>query len=252
MPLTAGQEKIALNTMSAVRRVEDTFALQLATTMRKLERNLTDFIQANQITGTVDTALARQQIEQILVQSGYYETTGALLNEGYQAVVDDSAELYNKLYGKNFQFQDVSLQQLQALKNLDLEQYTQLAGQAVTEINRALTDLQFGSINFSQAFSIIREQVVDKLERYAGTWLTTGLSGIYRESSITLALDNDIKKFQYVGTIIATSRPFCKKHLGEVKTIEEWNTLDNGQLAPISTYMGGWNCRHSFIGVVEE
>ena len=251
MALTDSQEKITLNSLSSIRRIEDSFTLQLEKTMRALERNLTDYLQANQITGIVDTALGRQQIEQILIESGYYETTGRLLNDGYQSAINEASDMYNDLYNENFQFQDVSLQQLNALKQLDLSQFNQLAGQSGQELNRILTDLQFGAIDFNQALTAMREQVIDKLERYSKTWVTTGLSGIYRKSTTMLAEDNGITRFQYVGPRDRITRPFCARYLGQVKTMEEWDKLDNGQIGPVSTYMGGYNCRHSFIGVVD-
>jgi hypothetical protein len=251
MALNDKQDKITLNSLASIRKVEDSFTLQLEKTMRKLERNLTDYLQANQLTGVVDTALSRQQIQQVLIDSGYYQTTGALLNEGYQAAINESANLYSQLYDESFQFQDVSLQQLNALKNLDLTQFNQLADTAAQTLNRTLTDLQFGAIDFNQALTTLREKVVDQLQRHGKTWLTTGLSGIYRESTTQLASDNGIERYQYVGPNDSLTRPFCKKYLGQVKTLDEWNKLDNGQINPVGTYGGGYNCRHTFIGVVD-
>ncbi len=47
-------------------------------------------------------------------------------------------------------------------------------------------------------------------------------------------------------------RSFCANNYGKVKTIEEWNKLSNGQLSPVSQYMGGYNCRHVLVGVVDD
>jgi len=253
MALSDAQEKITLNSISSIRRIEDDFTLRLESTLRKLERQLTSYFSANQVGGAVDVALARANLEQILLQSGYYETTGALLNEGYQAAIDESYNQYLKMYGESFQFGEVSLQQLDALKNLDLSQFNQLGQTTLTEVNRLLTDLQFGTITFDQAVKQLGEQVIDKLQRYSKTWITTGLSGIYREANSLLAEDNGITKFQYVGPLDDLTRKFCKKHLGQVKTKKEWDSIPggNGQISPVSTYGGGYNCRHSFVGVVD-
>ena len=251
MALTDGQKNISLNSIAATTKIENEFIGRLESTFRKLERQLTDLLAQSEGLAAVDIALARNQIEQVLLNTGYFEVTTELLNEGYQAVINESYEQYLKLYNENFQFSEVSLEQLNALKNLDLQQFNQLSGQALTETTRLLTDVSFGSITPAQAIQALREQVIDKLERHAKTWINTGISSIHRQANVLLAQDNGIEKFQYVGTLINTSRDFCKTHLGEIKTAKEWNALDNGQLSPVMTYGGGWNCRHSFVGVVD-
>jgi hypothetical protein len=249
MALSDKNEKISLNSLSAIRRVEDEYTKRLLATSRQLERKLTDLLQTSRTSDIIDTALARQQIESVLLDSGYFETTGQLLNDGYQAVIDESAEVYNKMYNEEFRFQNVSLQRLDSLKKLDFEQFKSLSDQATTRLSRVLTDLQFGSISFDQATDFMRNKVVDQLQRHAETWVTTGLSGIYRESTVALAEDNGVTRFQYVGPVDSITRPFCAKHVGQVKTIDEWNKLDNGQISPVGVYGGGYNCRHSLIGV---
>lgn len=252
MPLSSGQENIVLNKLSAIRRIEDQYILELDKTFNRLERNLTDFLNANKTVEAVDTALARQQLEQILIDSGYYQTTGNLLNDGYQAAINEANATYQSLYGENFQFQEVSLQQLNSLKNLDFDQFKQLGDAASQELNRIMTDLQFGAIDFNQAVNLMREQVVDKLKRHAQTWVTTGLSGIYRESTVLMAQDNGIEKFQYVGPVDSITRDFCRSNVGQTKTKDQWEKTPGAQLYPVMTYGGGYNCRHSFIGVVEN
>jgi hypothetical protein len=252
MALSDKQEKVTLNSLSAVKRIEDEFTLRLDSTLRRLERQLTDTLAASQGVPAIDVALARANLERILVESGYYETTGALLNEGYQAVIDESYNQYQTMYGEAFRFSEVSLEELNALKTLDLQQFNQLGQTAMTEMNRLLADMQFGSIDFNQALKILREQVMDKLQRYTKTWLNTGLSAVYSKANMLLAEDAGIKKFQYIGTTIANTRPFCRKNLGKIKTKAEWDAEDNGQISPVSTFRGGYNCRHQLIGVVDE
>jgi hypothetical protein len=67
-----------------------------------------------------------------------------------------------------------------------------------------------------------------------------------------LAEDNGITEFQYVGPRDQLNRTFCKfpgegGHLFEIKTKEEWDQLDNGQIGPVSVYRGGYNCRHQLV-----
>jgi NAD-dependent DNA ligase len=252
MPLSDKQTNISLNSLAAVRRIEDKFIKNIASTGRRLERQLTDFLDQNRNLQAVDVALARADVEQIMLQSGYFDVTGDLLNQGYQDAIEESFQLYQSIYGRNLQLGDVSLQRLDSLKQLDLNSFTGLSNTAVDEMNRVLIDMQFGTVSFDQAVNQMREQIVDKMQRHAQTWVTTGVSGVYRESSTALAQDNGITKFEYVGPVDAKTRDFCIRHIGETRTEAEWNAIPggNGQGLPVFTYGGGYNCRHSFVGVI--
>ncbi len=244
MPLT---DTIVLNSLSSVRNIEDDFIRILEGTMRRLESNLTGIL-ATSGTGAVDVALARQQIENVLLDSGYFQATGNLLNEGYQDAIEESFRIYQESIGENFQFAEVSLERLNSLKQLDLAQFGQLGDDFSNTMTRVLTDLQFGSITDKQAIDLLQGRVT-QLDNFAQTWVTTGLSGVYRESSVMLASDNGLKEFIYKGPIDTITRPFCRQHVNEIKTVDEWNQLDNGQITPVIQFAGGFNCRHTLIGV---
>jgi hypothetical protein len=253
MALSDKQEKITLNKLASVRRIEDEFTRRLDTTFKRLGRQLDDYLKNSQPLAAVDVALSRANLEQILIQSGYYETTGALLNDGYQSAIEQAYEQYQELYQESLQFSQVSLRQLDAIKQLDLSQFNQIGQQALTEANRLVVDLHFGGLNFNQALGQLREKVVDKMQRYASTWLTTGLSSAYNTANVQLAEDAGIERFQYIGPMDNLTRSFCRKHIGQVMTLKEWDSLPggNGQIEPVSVYRGGYNCRHQLIGVVD-
>ena len=85
---------------------------------------------------------------------------------------------------------------------------------------------------------------------HAQTWTTTSTSGLYRESNTLLAQDNGLEKFEYVGVLDDRTRDFCIDALSmPPMTIDEWNAQKNGQIEPVSIYGGGYNCRHSLVGV---
>jgi hypothetical protein len=248
MALSDKSVNISLNAINSVRRIEDDFIKRMATTNRLLERRLTSLLQEG--SDVVDVALARSQVEQILIESGYFETTGNLVNQGYQQAIEQSYKQYQDLYSKSFQFSEVSLQRLNSLKQLDLNQFNGLSQTAIDRANRLFVDIQFGAINKQQAVELLQNKVVDTLQHHASTWISTGMSGIYREANVALAEDNGITDYEYVGPFDSLTRPFCKKHIGEVKTKDEWDSLDNGQIAPVSQFAGGFNCRHQLVGVI--
>lgn len=72
------------------------------------------------------------------------------------------------------------------------------------------------------------------------------------------AVRNNVKRFEYVGGVIETSRPFCEDLDGTVLTEDEiydiWDTEDWAGKAPGDPFIvhGGYNCRHWWVPVVEE
>jgi hypothetical protein len=241
-------DSIVLNSLSSVRRIEDEFTRALENTMRQLERNMQGLLDNAQQVSAVDAALARQEIQNTLINSGYFETTGRLLNEGYQAAIEEAQRFYFESIGENFQFAETSLQRLNALKEIDLGEYAKLSNDFTTNLTRTLVDLNFGSVDMNQAVGNL-QSAVDQLNNHARTWITTGLSAIYTQSSTMLATDNGISKFIYVGPVDTVTRPFCRNHINQTKTLQQWDKLDNGQILPVSQFRGGFNCRHALVGV---
>lgn len=251
MALSDKDKTIVLNSISSVRNIEDRFISALEGTLRSLETNLTSLIDQGRNVAAVDVALARAEVERVLLESGYFDTVGDLLNEGYQEAIDNAFQSYMDIYDESFQFSPVSLQKLDALKQLDLNQFGQLSNQTVESVSRLLVDVQFGSVTFEQAISALKEDVINMLGNHARTWITTGMAAINREASTRIAADNGFRKYQYVGPLDAVTRPFCANHLFEIKTEQEWNALqdEQGQIVPVFQFGGGYNCRHRFVGV---
>ena len=68
----------------------------------------------------------------------------------------------------------------------------------------------------------------------------------------------NIKKFEYAGGVIETSRPFCEDLAGAVLTEEEiydiWNSESWGGKEPGDPFVvrGGYNCRHFWVPVPDD
>ena len=92
---------------------------------------------------------------------------------------------------------------------------------------------------------------------HAKTIATTG----YREADSILLQkkgeDFDIEKWEYAGSLIKDSRPWCADHIGQILTMEEiqeWESRSwKGKKAgdPFVT-RGGWNCRHRWLPIVDD
>lgn len=82
--------------------------------------------------------------------------------------------------------------------------------------------------------------------------IDTQTMAMYRKMGLVAYENNGIDKLQYFGSLIFTSRPFCRRHIGQVKSRSKWAGLDNGQGLPVLSYCGGYRCRHHLIPYDEE
>ena len=201
------------------------------------------------VTNSTEIALAKENIKKLLVESGYYKEVGNLVNKEYQSAANESYKAYKSMYDKSLQFSDKSLAELNITKQLDLNKFNMIADNAVEKINSGLIELQYGTITQKELVTELIGKATGTAYNQAKTQVHTGLQGYYRASNVNLAKDAGIDKYEYVGPLDDKTRVFCADHVGEVKTIEEWDSLDNGQITPVSIYGGGYNCRHQLVGV---
>lgn len=94
---------------------------------------------------------------------------------------------------------------------------------------------------------------------WASAAVDTTISALNRMVQLEEAKQAGVEYFRYDGTLIATSRPFCRIMQGVVLTIAELNSIEtdprkaplrrvrngdgNGQPGIVQT-LGGWRCRH--------
>lgn len=94
---------------------------------------------------------------------------------------------------------------------------------------------------------------------WASAAVDTTISSLNRMVQLEQAKQAGVEYFRYDGTLIATSRPFCRIMQGVVLTIAELNSIEtdsrmaplkrirngdgNGQPGIVQT-LGGWRCRH--------
>ena len=93
---------------------------------------------------------------------------------------------------------------------------------------------------------------------WASAAVDTALSGLLRRISIVQATEAGVEFYIYQGTLIRTSRPFCRLMEGVVVRLEDLRAIENdprfrdlrrlrgkeGRQPPIVTTLGGWRCRH--------
>jgi len=207
--------------------------------------------QVTSIAGEINPATLKAELKVALRQSGYYQGTEAYISQAYQGIIDVSGETYKQLYGKGFKLTDESLQNLGNLQSIDAQNFQALADNTINELNKQILTSTVTPIS-QAALNESLERTLKQFKDYVETNITTSTAGVYRDANTLLAQDNGIDKFEYVGVMDSITRQFCRIHMGEVKTMEEWAKEKNGQKLPVPLYMGGYNCRHTFKGVIDD
>ena len=197
---------------------------------------------------TVNIGLTNNVVETALRDSNYFNNLNNMINEGYQTILDNEIEVLSSITNKTVSFSDATMSNLIAKKEIDLQQFNDITRNIQNKMSVNLYNYYQGTIDLKT----LKENLTDFINQYKGwtnTWIDTSLSGFKREASISLMKDNGIKKVKYLNPRDALTRDFCNKYAGQVKTFEEWDKLNNGQISPVSIYMGGYNCRGRWLVV---
>jgi hypothetical protein len=144
-------------------------------------------------------------------------------------------------------FKETDLITFTELKNTD---YARIVTQAQFDANRIWTDLFRWSLTGNESDLAVFEANMQQtqLHRYAETVITTHIDTFQRTVNGTRAINDGIKRFRYDGP--PPERAFCRSIWNQVFTLEEINTMDNGQIGDVFFTGGGYNCRHWWTPVI--
>jgi hypothetical protein len=195
-------------------------------------------------------ANSRQQIGQILRESGYTETVDNMLSE-YEGII----EQVNRDYiarGISPAFDQIDTEALRLAASQDLAYMETIGDQGVQAVSRQLVNAVGGNGNAVDFINSIKDSVPAYYKRWASTYATTAQANFARSVEDKVQRAAGVTEFEYFGPLDKNTRPFCRDLLlkGGTHTREEIAKMDNGQ-TPVGTVKemgGGWNCRHRWLG----
>jgi len=101
-------------------------------------------------------------------------------------------------------------------------------------------------------FETLRRRLIKRSVPDAATLANTSVAMFDNAYMFENAQAAGITAYKYDGVLHPNSRPFCKKHLGNVYTEKQIALLNNGQGLSVKTSCGGFNCTHWWTPVVGE
>lgn len=102
------------------------------------------------------------------------------------------------------------------------------------------------------------DRLGNNLRRYASTYVRDATSQYSRASSMAMAREAGIEKWEYFGDTEKDTRDFCRNMLGRVMTEDEirekwssesWQGKSDGDPFIVC---GGYNCKHEWLPVFED
>ena len=101
------------------------------------------------------------------------------------------------------------------------------------------------------------DRLGNNLRRYSSTYVRDSVNQYSRASSMAMAREADVKKWEYFGDTEKDSREFCISMIGKIMTEDEirekwasesWQGKSDGDPFIVC---GGYNCKHEWLPVLE-
>lgn len=248
------QEWAGINFEAKMSRVLDRATARIEIKLKEAERDR----QGNFKITAQNQALALNisaDLSRILTDAGYTDIVNEHL-ANYSGLFDQARKLY-QASGIPFAFDQADINTLQIIADHDATYFGRLPDLGVAAVEKALAESVLVGSNFQIAAQAIQSALGASgswLARYAYTYANDSLLNF--SAAMSAIRDKKYKPefYYYAGAIIKTSREFCIARAGKTfpaKMIQEWEKWDwrGKKPGPFLIVRGGWNCKHSMIGV---
>jgi hypothetical protein len=150
-------------------------------------------------------------------------------------------------------FSPVDRKVLQELIKTDLSMFQKLATDATEAIYKSMANSLLTPVSIESGVAAVSAALEGSpLQKYAYTYLNTAYMDFHRTVNNMTSQNAGFTEYEYVGPDDDKTRDFCRKWVGKTLSIDEVKALKNDQDGDAFTEGGGYNCRHSWVGVVDS
>ncbi len=189
------------------------------------------------------------EVQRILNESGYYDLINRLIDSSYDKSYDDIL-LALKETGVIVTFSQEDLQQLQQLKQLDIDFFNTIGDETAGTLKRDLYKYHLSNMSKDEMIDNIKASLGNtKLARYSKTYAETSLSN-YHQAVFDLkiqGLEDDLVYIYSGADPDKVIRDFCKCVM---KSNKYYSRIDGNALKNDSRRK--YNCRHRVVGITEK
>jgi hypothetical protein len=188
---------------------------------------------------------------------------GALLQGLKDAGLDDRLAKIGELYGKELRqavrkFEEIGIDPMLSIDSTTIEALVRFKVEQVEmkvmESVGSIRPLLLQNIVLGEEIDIaaIMRRVSDVPMHHVATEIRTSMLAFNRTVTAVQAEQAGIERFVYLGPDDDITRPFCGELIGQIFTIDEIESMDNGQGLEVLQYGGGYNCRHQWRPVTPD
>jgi hypothetical protein len=237
-----------------IEQLKDELARQIEQDVLKYKRAIIrqiDYIaRKNKIEGQVDIQkLSRQVMQQIKMPVVIQN----LIVKDLKITQAQIAEIWDLYFEKDLKagnvitFSDADYEKLRAAYQVE---FSAIEDKLNFSVEQEFTKI----IRQEYSYSRFRSELIKKDigEFQASTLANTAVAQFDNAYMIENAQQAGVTKFIYDGTIIATTRDFCRERVGKTFTLAELEAMDNGQGLPVIPSLGGYNCRHYLTPIIDQ
>jgi len=181
-------------------------------------------------------------LRRLFINAGYNEYWKIV-----QAAFDKLLKSQNEHWAKNTKVSTTvsrSNSRLTAFEQVNFTRFGKLGDDSITALDKLFKQAakeNWSAPRLTQELSTLGGRV----GQYSAAIADTALRGWDRTVTATKAEIAGIDKALYDGpALLPTSHQFCVEHYQGIYTREEIENMENGQLEPVITYCGGYQCRH--------
>lgn len=192
----------------------------------------------------------RQLLRQTFVNAGYNKSWN-VVQKGFDTILSFQNDLWrnNTTQGGPL---SRNASRLVSLEKVRFESFGDLGKKSITKLSQTFKSAAGDDWS--------RQELIDELKsfsgkvgRYATAIGDTSLRGWDRTVSGTKAEIAGVEKAIYDGPPTReNSHEFCIEHYQQEYTMDEIESMSNGELDPVLTYGGGYNCVHRWRWRIED
>uniref|UniRef100_A0A6M3MGC4 Uncharacterized protein n=1 Tax=viral metagenome TaxID=1070528 RepID=A0A6M3MGC4_9ZZZZ len=228
--------------IKAADNISDDFKAELEKVLRSV------LIAAIALASTRGNVITTEDIERLLTEKGFYQVGEGLLTTGQTELMDNARKYIAAEVKKEVEYSDDTIAKLETVRKDNSDAYVLIGAVLAQKIVKELTSVEIG-MAAPEAITESLEKAVTTAGNQGATWTQTTTFDTYRNALVMLGIQEGLNRYRYHGPLDEKTRPFCRLHVDEVKTWQEWSTIDNGMNGVVTVAMGGFRCRHALIPV---
>lgn len=269
---TKGQiNKASTNTRIWLRGKQKLHVQMVENSIKELQAGILDSLLALKTTkaGKLD-ALNRNLTYLQKIQRKVEVLFSTKFGDGTRKIIEDfhttQAQLVNnfRLVDEAVRFTNVDAVMMNTLREGSYRQYLNLGQTASNRVTQAMYNQVIAGGQFSDLVNEINGALVGtsakgvvgmSLAQYSRLYARDMIMNYHNDVMMQKANDLGMDLFMYMGTIMGSTRDFCRRRVGNSytkKEINSWKYKWRGKSGPALTHRGGYNCRHHWQPVREE